>query len=278
MHFGRIALSATLALCSPALAQWLKYPTPGIPRLPDGKPNLAAPAPRTPDGKPDLAGIWGLSCPIGNAVAGGFNGQPTVYCATEVAVPPQFGNIGQGLKDGVPYQPWAAELVKTTRANNRPNDPLTHCLPTGIVRLHVFPLFRKIVQVPGLLVILNELNATYRQIFTDGRPLPVDPNPSWNGYSSGKWEGDTLVVQTTGFRDGLWLDTGASPLTDVARITERFRRVNYGTLEIELTIDDPKAYTKPWTLNVRQLIVPDTELLDYICLENEKDVPHLGAK
>jgi hypothetical protein len=265
-------------LTAPLSAQWLNYATPGIPRLPDGKPNLAAPAPRTPDGKPDLAGIWGLSCPVGNAVAGGFNGQPTVYCATEIAVPREFGNIGQGLKDGLPYQPWAAELVKTTRANNRPNDPLTHCLPTGIVRLHVFPLFRKIVQVPGLLVILNELNASYRQIFTDGRPLPLDPNPSWNGYSSGKWEGDTLIVQTTGFRDGLWLDTGGSPLTDAARITERFRRVNYGTLEIELAIDDPKAYTKPWTLNVRQIIVPDTELMDYICLENERDVPHLGVK
>ena len=134
------------------------------------------------------------------------------------------------------------------------------------------------VEVSGLLVILNEQNASYRQIFTDGRPLPVDPNPSWNGYSSGKWEGDSLVVQTTGFRDGLWLDTGGSPLTNAARVTERFRRVNYGTLEIELTIDDPKAYTKPWTIKVTQIIAPDTELLDYICLENEKDVGHLVGK
>jgi len=126
-------------------------------------------------------------------------------------------------------------------------------------------------------VILNEQNASYRQIFTDERPLPVDPNPSWNGYSSGQWDGDILVVQTTGFRDGLWLDTGGSPLTDAARVTERFRRVNYGTLEIELTIDDPKAYTKPWTIKVTQIIAPDTELLDYICLENEKDVPHLQS-
>jgi hypothetical protein len=124
-------------------------------------------------------------------------------------------------------------------------------------------------------VILNELNASYRQIFTDGRPLPVDPNPIWNGYSSGKWEGDSLVVQTTGFRDGLWLDTGDSPLTDAARITERFRRVNYGTLEIQMTVDDPKAYTKPWTIDVTQIIVLNTELLDFICLENERDVAHL---
>jgi hypothetical protein len=222
--------------------------------------------------------IWGLPCPIGNAVQGGFAGQPTVHCATEIAIPPEFANIGQSIKDGLPYQPWAAELVKETRAANRPNDPMSRCLPPGIVRLEVFPLFRKMIQVPGLLVILNEQNASYRQIFTDGRPLPVDPNPSWNGYSSGKWEGDTLVVQTTGFRDALWLDTGGSPLTDAARVTERFRRANYGTLEIALTIDDPKAYTKPWTIKVTQIIAPDTELLDYICLENEKDVAHLGGR
>jgi hypothetical protein len=275
----RIAVGLIVCVISPPLvAQWLNYPTPGIPRLADGKPNLAAPAPRTPDGKPDLGGIWGLPCPIGNAVQGGFTGQPNVYCATEIAIPPEFGNIGQSIKNGLPYQPWAAELVKKTRAANRPNDPMTRCLPPGIVRLEVFPLFRKMIQVPGLLVILNEQNASYRQIFTDGRPLPVDPNPSWNGYSSGKWEGDTLVVQTTGFRDALWLDTGGSPLTDAARITERFRRVNYGTLEIELTIDDPKAYTKPWTIKVTQILAPDTELLDYICLENEKDVVHLGVR
>ena len=165
-------------ISAPLSAQWLNYPTPGIPRLPDGKPNLAAPAPRTPDGKPDLSGIWGLPCPVGNAAAvGSFNGQPNVYCATEVAIPPEFGNIGQSLTGGLPYQPWAAELVKKTRAANRPDDPMSRCLPPGIVRLDVFPLFRKMVQVPGLLVILNEQNASYRQIFTDGRPLPVGSEP-----------------------------------------------------------------------------------------------------
>jgi len=266
-------------ISSPLGAQWLNYPTTGIPRLPDGKPNLAAPAPRTADGKPDLSGIWGLPCPRGIAAASdGVTGRSNAYCATEIAVPPEFGNIGQSIKDGLPYQPWAAELVTKTRAANRPNDPMTRCLPPGIVRLEVFPLFRKVVQVPGLIVMLNEQNASYRQIFTDGRPLLVDPDPTWNGYSSGKWEGDILVVQTNGFRDGLWLDTGGSPLTEAARITERFRRVNYGTLEIELTIDDPKAYTKPWTIKVTQILAPDTELLDYICLENEKDVRHLEGK
>ena len=265
-------------ISSPLSAQWLNYRTPGVPRLPDGKPNFTAPAPRTSDGKPDLSGIWGLPCPVGTNDANGFNGQPNVYCATEVAVSPEFANIGQSIKGGLPYQPWAAELVKKTRAANRPDDPMSRCLPPGIVRLTVFPLFRKMVQVPGLLLTLNEQNASYRQIFTDGRPLPADPNPSWNGYSTGKWEGDALVVETTGFRDGFWLDTGGSPLTDAARVTERFRRVNYGTLEITLTIDDPKAYTKPWTIKVTHILAPDTELLDYICLENEKDVRHLEGR
>jgi hypothetical protein len=278
MRIAAVSLMICL-ISSPLGAQWLNYPTAGIPRLPDGKPNLAAPAPRTADGKPDLSGIWGLPCPAGIAAASdGLKGRPSVYCATEVAIPPEFGNIGQSIKDGLPYQPWAADVVKKTRAANRPNDPMTRCLPPGIVRLDVFPLFRKVVQVPGLIVMLNEQNASYRQIFTDGRPLLVDPNPTWNGYSSGTWEGDILVVQTNGFRDGLWLDTGGSPLTEAARITERFRRVNYGTLEIELTIDDPKAYTKPWTIRVTQILAPDTELLDYICLENEKDVQHLQGR
>ena len=261
----------------PLSAQWLNYPTPGIPRLPDGKPNLTAPAPRTADGKPDLSGIWGLACPVANAVNGTITGA-NVYCATEVSVPPEFFNFGNSIEGGLPYQPWAAEVVRKTRLAGRPNDPLSRCFPPGMVRLETFPLFRKMIQIPGLLVILNEHNASYRQIFTDGRPLPADPNPSWNGYSSAKWEGDTLVVQTVGFRDGLWLDTGGSPLTDAAKVTEKFRRVNYGTMEIDLTVDDAKAYTKPWSIKVTQILAPDTELLDYICLENERDVKHLPTQ
>ena len=269
MNLLRLTITAAFLMPAFAPAQWLHYPTAGIPRTADGKPDLSAPAPRTADGKPDFSGIWSMSCQMGNA---------TVMCAPEIAVARVFANVGQELKDGAPYQPWAADVVKTTRANNRPNDPLTHCLPTGIVRQHTFPLYKRFVQVPGLLLILNELNAGYRQIFTDGRPLPADPSPSFNGYSSAKWDGDTLVVETAGFRDGLWLDSGGSPLTDAARITERFRRANYGKLQIEITVDDPKAYTKPWTIHVDQVIVLDTELMDYICLENEKDVPHLVVK
>ena len=274
----RFAVGMTICLiCEPLSAQWLNYPTPGIPRLQDGKPNLVAPAPRTADGKPDLSGIWGLACPVADNLNGTVTGA-NVFCATEVSVPPEFFNFGQSIQDGLPYLPWASEVVRKTRAAGRPDDPLSRCFPPGMVRLEVFPLFRKMIQIPGLLVILNEHNASYRQIFTDGRPLPVDPNPSWNGYSSAKWEGDTLVVHTIGFRDGLWLDTGGSPLTDAAKVTEKFRRLNYGTLQIELTVDDPKAYTKPWSIKVTQIIAPDTELLDYICLENERDVRHLASQ
>ncbi|HEV3333772.1 MAG TPA: hypothetical protein VG096_22460 [Bryobacteraceae bacterium] len=262
------AALAAFGLCLPLAAQWLNYPTPGLPRTADGKPNLAAPAPRGIDGKPDFSGLWGWER---------NRGCPPEGCA-DLDVGQEFVDIGWSLKGGLPYQPWAATLVKATRAANRPDDPQTKCLPTGPIRLHTFAGYRKIVQVPGLLVILNELNASYRQIFTDGRPLPVDPNPSWNGYSSGRWDGDTLVVATAGLRDGLWLDTGGSPLTDAARITERFRRVNFGKMEVEITVDDPKAYTKPWTIKLTQPLVPDTELLDYVCVENEKDVAHLPAK
>jgi len=265
MH-GFLTIAMLVAAAS-ASAQWLHYPTAGIPRTPDGKPNLSAPAPRTKDGKPDLSGVWEVlhnrPCPA--------NGCDDMW------VPQEFFDIGWSLKGGLPYQPWAAEIVKRTPPN-RSGDPNSRCLPTGIVRMYTTPLFRKIIQTPGLLVILNEREVTYRQIFTDGRPLPVDPQPSWVGYSTGKWEGDTLVIQSSGFRDGLWLDANGSPLTGSGKITERIRRVNFGKLEIEITVDDPKAYTKPWTVKLTQLLAPDTDLLDYYCVENEKDGPHIVGK
>jgi hypothetical protein len=257
------------AIASPlVLGQWLHYPTAGIPRTKDGKPDLSAPAPRTPDGKADLSGIWEV---LHNRPC------PPEGCA-DMMVPLEFIDIGSSLQGGLPYQPWAAAIAKQRTEDFRKDDPQVRCLPVGIVRMYTTPLFRKIVQVPGLLVILNEGYAAYRQIFTDARPLPADPQPSWNGYSSGKWEGDTLVVQTIGFRDGTWLDANGSPLTETGKITERFHRVNFGTLEIEITVDDLKAYTKPWTVKLTQILTPDTDLLDYYCSENEKDVPHLVGK
>ena len=257
--------AACFLLMSAALpAQWLNYPTAGVPKKTDGTPDLRAPAPKTRDGKPDLSGIWeaekNRTC-------------PPEGCA-DMQAPQEFFDIGWKLKGPLPYQPWAADLVKTRRAAGGRDDPTIRCLPLGLVKMHTTPLMRKIIQTPELIIILSEANATYRQIFTDGRPLPEDPQPSWNGYSIGKWDGDSLVVQSTGFRDQMWLDRNGNPLTDAAKITERFRRVNYGRLEIVLTIDDPKAYTKPWTVQLNQNLMPNTELLDFICLENEKDVSH----
>jgi hypothetical protein len=249
---GAVAAATLLALTAPA--QWINYPTPGIPRTPDGKPDLTAPAPRTPDGKPDLSGLW-------QPASGGAD--------------PQFSDIAKEIKDGLPFQKWAADLVKARRAVNNKDDPDGHCQPLGTVKMHLHPYPRKIIQLPGLMVILYERDTVYRQIFTDGRPLPVDPQPSFYGYSTAKWEGDTLVVQTNGFRDGLWLDISGTPLTDAAQVTERYRRPNFGRLEIDVTVDDPKAYTKPWTIRVNQSRVVDTDLLEFFCTDNEKDAGHL---
>lgn len=288
-----------ISLSTGASAQWLNYPTPAVPRTSDGKPNLSAPAPRTADGKPDLSGMWFESdarpdaCPAGEAV-----------CIRQEPLPIRAVNIGfssaQQLAEArqrpgglaaagaLPYQPWAAELVKQRLAAQATGakggnaesliDQHARCMPPNFPRAWALPQNKKIVQLPGLVVILHEFNASYRQIYTDGRPLPKDPNPSWNGYSSGKWEGDTLVVQTIGFRDDLWLDMSGSPLTEAARVTERFRRPTFGKLELEVTVDDPKAYTKPWTIRMDQSIVLNTEMLDDICLENERDVSHYVAK
>jgi hypothetical protein len=193
-------------------------------------------------------------------------------------VPQEFVNIGWSLTEGLPYQPWAADARRARMEQNGKDDPVSRCLPGGIVKLNTTPQLRKIIQIPGLLVTLNEMDATYRQIFTDGRPLPSVDLRSFKGYSAGKWDGDTLVVETTGFHDGMWLDRSGSPLTDAARITERIRRVNFGTMEIEVTVDDPKAYTRPWTITLIHQIVLDTDLLDYICVENEQDAGHLIGK
>jgi hypothetical protein len=246
-------------------AQWPRHPQAGAPRTPDGQVRLDAPTPKTPDGKPDLSGVWEtIRTGAGQVITG-------------VDVPPlqrtsQFWNIGAGLKGDLPLQPWAVELRAKRVADNSKDNPDAHCLPIGITQLHNHPQPRKIIHTPSVIVILYEANGGIRQIFTDGRPLPNnDPQPWWYGYSIGKWEGDTLVVETTGFRDGGWLDVNGAPLTDAAKMTERIRRPSYGSLEIDVTVDDPKAYTKPWTaVTIRQRLLPDDELIEFVCAENEK--------
>jgi len=183
------------------------------------------------------------------------------------------------LPDGLPFQPWAAELRKSRLAENSKDHPDAHCLPLHPLQLHSHPQPRKIVQTPGLVLIVYEANNGLRQIFTDGRPLPDnDPQPWWFGYSTGQWEGDRLVAQTTGFRDMGWLDEEGTPITSAGRLTERFRRVNYGTLEIEITVDDPKAFTRPWTVTLIQHLMPDTDLIEFVCAENNRSTPHLVGK
>jgi hypothetical protein len=302
------SVMAVLVVNAALLAQWPSYPTPGVPKLADGKPNMDGPAPRTADGKPDLSGIWLFQGnrslrPAGapGVIAGSGPSPaavPTTGSPTATPPPPpgppaaggiglgprppgisEFFDIGSTLKDGLPFTPWAAALRKERKENNNKDNPDAHCLPLGLMQLHTHPQPRKIVQMPGLIVILYEAQAGLRQIFTDGRPLPPsDVQPWWYGYSIGHWDRDTLVVETNGFRDDVWLDVEGSPLTNTGKMTERFRRPSFGHLEMEITVEDPKSYTKPWTVKVNQRLMINTELIEFICNENEKSDAHLVGK
>jgi hypothetical protein len=264
-------------------AQWPRHTDTGVSRTADGKVNMSAPAPRTPDGKPDLSGVWeNLGWREGAAAGGsvsGTGGAPGSRSA-ESRRPPapsiaMFFDIGSAIPGGLPFQPWARALKDKRTAENAKDNPDAHCLPLGNMQLHLHPEPRKIIWSPKQIVILYEGNGGVRQIFMDGRPLPgADAQPWWFGYSTGKWVGDTLVVETSGFRDGGWLDVNGSPLTEMGKMTERFRRVNVGTLEMELTVDDPKAYTRPWTVKVTQRLMPDDELIEFVCQENELSSAH----
>jgi len=276
----RILAVAVLSGAPGLLAQWPAWPTPAVPKTADGKPNLSGPTPKTPDGKPDLSGIWQYMRPPGEPPPTPPPGPPS---KEDNIVPlavrrSQFWNLGASFKDGLPFTPWAAELHRQRVEQNSKENPDAHCLPLGVMQLHTHGQPRKIVQTPGVIVIMYEANSGLRQIFTDGRPMPKDPEPWWYGYSIGKWAGDTLVVESAHFRDLGWLDVEGSPLTDQGRIIERFRRPDYGHLEIEVTIDDPKAYTKPWTVTVHQRILADTDLIEFVCQENDKAGPHLIGK
>jgi hypothetical protein len=267
---------------APLAAQWFSYPTPGVPRKADGSVNMSAPTPRMADGKPDFSGVWmtaepnrrtsGLSSPRNQAgssrEADALDDRPGD--PTSIGASRQMANIGVDLPGGLPYQPWLVPIVKERTANDAIDDPHIRCLPDNFLRAYGLPHLLKFVHTPSLLVVLNEMNAGYRQVFTDARPLPKDPNPSWQGYSSATWSGETLVIDTIGLRDDTWIDWNGSVLTEAAKVREEIRRPDFGHLEIRATVDDPKAYTKPWTVTLRQRIVVDTDLIDEICLENPK--------
>jgi hypothetical protein len=259
-------LAAVMAMPAIGLAQWLKIPTQGVPRNADGTPNLKAPAPRLPDGKPDFSGIWHAGnrrpCVPGT---GEF-----IACDSEIGASRLSRDLGADSPGGLPYLPAARKLWEERKADDGRDDPHVRCLPDNPPRHWNLPHLSRLIHTPKLLAILYEVNAQYRQIHIDGRPLPADMNPSWMGYSTSRWEGDTLVVRTEGFRDGLWADMNGSPMGSATKMTERISRPNYGTLEIELTIDDPKHYSRPFTVKLVQLIELDTEIVDEICLEGEQ--------
>jgi hypothetical protein len=268
----RLAAIAVLlaALSSAISAQWPEYPSGTVPKNAKGEPNMDAPAPRTADGKPDFSGLW-RGAPTGG------RGNPAPVAPPGTPPLALFANIGRGYPGGLPIQPWAAELLKKRMADNSKDNPEAFCLPMGLMQFHTQGFPRKFIQTPKLMVILYEASSGIRQIFTDGRKLPDnDPQPWFYGYSVGRWEGDTLVVETSGFRDDGWLDINGTPMTDKAKMTERFRRVSYGRMEIDITVDDPKAYTKPWTVRHNQVLMPDQELIEFICEENQRYGPQPG--
>jgi hypothetical protein len=262
-----IALAALL-MSAPAAAQWVGYPTAGVPRKADGKVDMTAPAPRLANGKPDFSGIW-----ISDRTE---PGQETISDTSSLPSGRHMANMGVDFEGGLPYQPWQLPIVKRRTENLAIDDPHIRCLPDFFLRAYGLPHMLKFVHTPDLLVMLNEMNAGYRQVFTDGRALPEAPTPSWQGYSSAKWDGDTLVVDTIGMRDDTWIDWNGSVVTEAAKIREEIRRLDFGHLEIKATVDDPKAYTKPWTVTLRQRLVVDAELIDEICLENEQFVKRMG--
>jgi len=264
----------SFALVSPAAAQWPIRAEKSVPRTADGKVNFDAPPPRTADGRIDFTGVfenlWFYE---------GRIGRPPVSPAGE---PPQttFAEVGSGFKDGLPFRPWARELYLKRKESNARDNPDAHCLPMGLMQFHIHPQPRKIVQTKDLMIIMYEGNGGLRQVFLDGRPLPKngDVQPWWYGYSTAHYEGDTLVIQSNNFRDDGWLDINGSPLTEQATLTERWTRSTYGTLRIDVTIDDPKAYTAPFTVRLNQKIVPNGELIEFICAENEKSTAHMVGK
>src|SRR5215470_11588719 len=273
------AVSMGALLC--VHAQWLNYPSPGTPRTRDGKPNLSAKTPRASNGKPDLSGVWQteLAPPGENERLFGDVFQYAVVPADDPRTfSKYFLNVLADFKpEEAPIRPEAAALTRRNAQSARDN-PSSKCLPQGIVRADVLSYNPfKIIQTPGVTAILYEVDDMFRQVYTDGRKLPVDPQPAWLGYSVGKWEGDTLVVDSAGFNDRSWLDASGHPHSEELRIQERFHRRDFGHMDLQLTIDDPKMYTRPFTIKVTEVLVPDSDILEYVC-ENEVDRAHLPGR
>jgi hypothetical protein len=263
-------VAVALVVTTPAAAQWPAYPTPDVPRNDDGSVDMDAPAPRTPWDTPDFTGIWEIQR---GAIGGGEQSrdqdQPELP-ESDDGTPPLATFFDIGANFDVPYQDWARELRDQRVADGMKDNPDAHCLPMGHMQFHLHPQPRKIIQTEDVMLMLYEGNAGQRQIFLDGRTTPDnDPLPWWYGYSWGRWEGDELVVTTTHMKD-TWLDVNGSPFTENGTIIERYRRPSYGRMEVDITIDDPTAYTEPFTVRVNHRIMVDTNLIEFVCIENEQ--------
>jgi len=243
------AVALWLLASAPAPAQWNNVPELDAPRTADREVNLEAPPPRLPSGRIDLEGVWGIEGP-----------------------PQHLHDLALGMDpDDVPYQPWAKELYeeRVTGAHFG-RDPDANCLPQGVPRVGFVPGPWKIVESANSIVIIYEAFTLWRQIFTDGREPDPNAYPNWQGYSTGTWDGDTFVVETTGFNGRIWLDTGGRPSTTQLHVTERFSRTAFGRMTVDVTINDPGAYTAPWHASVPVVLQVGWEPLEYICGENNK--------
>lgn len=266
-----------------ARAQWLNYPTPGTPRTPDGKPNLSARTPRAADGKPDLSGVWRSEFAPAGENERLFGDEAKTFAVPgddPRAFPKYFLNILVDFKpEQSPLRPEFVPLFKQNSTRKGTDSPVARCLPQGLPRADLtnYAPF-KIIQTPGLIAVLYEIDNTYRQIYTDGRRLPVDAQPAWLGYSVGRWEGDTLVVDAAGFNDKSWLDVAGHPHSENLQIQERFHRRDFGHMDLSITVEDLKMYTRPFTVKVTLLLEPDSDVLENICSENEKDRNHIEKR
>jgi len=256
-----LAVVACTGLCA---AQWVAYPTPSIPRKPDGKPNLAAPAPKSVDGKPDLSGLW-------QRMRNNVPRRPGLEMGPNLE---DFMRPGESIP---PLLPSAEEVYKRRLANFMADRPSSRCLPHGIPDQMLIGVPLKIVQNRGVTFILYEEFARFRQIFTDGRPLPDVTQPAWLGYSVGHWDGEWFVVDTRGFNDKSWLDDSGRPHSEALHTVEKFRRPDFGHLNVEITIDDPQAYTKSWSFPLQFEFLADTEIIEDVC-DNERDSIHSVRK
>jgi hypothetical protein len=255
-------------------AQWLTYPAPGIPRTKEGKPELSAPAPRVANGKPGLSGIWEAEPASREELSRFF--PDGINLLGEDSPSRYFVSILSDFKpEEAPLNSLTKSIIQERGFGRRTDAPYSHCLPFGVPLLDLAPFPFKIIQTPGVIVFLYEADGTFRQIHTDGRKLAVDPTPTWMGYSTGRWEGDVLVVDSSGFNDRSWLDAFGHPHTEALRVTERFHRRDTGHMEVQITIDDPKSYSKPFTIKANHRLLADTDVMETVCLENEKDAQHL---